>query len=389
VTDAQPLDMRPGVRAEIDLDAITRNAALLRDRAAPAVLCAVVKGWGYGHGIVPAARAALSGGASWLGVALAAEAHDVRSAGIDAPLLVLSEVPPSQLEDLADLDGVRPTVYSAEAIDAAARAAAEVGRGAPWPVHLKIDTGMHRVGAAPERVLELAERIASHQSLELEGLWTHLAVAEDPARKDFTARQLARFEAVRTELASAGFRPPIVHAANSGGTLAHPEARYDLVRCGIAVYGISPRPRMPEAEGLLAAMSLTARVSQVKTIAAGEGVSYGLHHVCKERTVVATVPIGYYDGVPRSLGLVGGQVLVGGRRRPIAGAVTMDQLMVDCGSDDTVSPGDEVVLFGEQRGEVVSAWDWAERLGTIAYEIVCGVSVDRVPRDYVGGPDAD
>jgi alanine racemase len=386
VTEPQPLDMRPGVRAEVDLDAIASNAALLRDRAPAAALCAVVKGWGYGHGIVPSARAALAGGASWLGVALAAEAQDVRAGGINAPVLVLAEAPHSQLEDLADLDGVRPTVYSAEAIDAAAKAAAEVGRSAPWPVHLKVDTGMHRVGAAPERVLELAERIRSHDALELEGLWTHLAVAEVPARNDFTATQIARFEAVRNELASAGIRPPIVHAANSGGTLAHPEARYDLVRCGIALYGISPRPRMPEADGLHPAMSLIAPVSHVKTVGAGEGLSYGLHYVCKKRSVIATVPIGYYDGVPRSLGLVGGEVLVGGRRRPIAGAVTMDQLVVDCGPDDTVRAGDEVVLFGEQRGETVSAWDWAERLGTIAYEIVCGISVNRVPRRYVGGP---
>jgi alanine racemase len=385
VTEAQPLEMRPGVRAEIDLDAIAANAALLRDRAAPAVLCAVVKGWGYGHGIVPAARAALAGGASWLGVALAAEARDVRAGGLAAPVLVLAEAPSVQLADLARLDDVRVTVYSADAIDAAAAAARDAGRTTPWPVHLKVDTGMHRVGAAPALVLELAERITAHDVLELEGLWTHLAVAEDPARDDATATQLARFEEVRAELASRGISPPIVHAANSGGTLAHPEAHYDLVRCGIAVYGISPRPRMPEAEELRPAMSLMARVAHVKVVAAGEGVSYGLHHVCKEPTVIATVPIGYYDGVPRSLGLAGGEVLVGGRRRPIAGAVTMDQLMVDCGSDDSVRVGDEVVLFGAQGDSMVSAWDWAERLDTIAYEIVCGVSVDRVPRQYIGG----
>jgi alanine racemase len=174
----------------------------------------------------------------------------------------------------------------------------------------------------------------------------------------------------------------MVHAANSGALLAHPEARYELVRCGIAFYGIAPRPRMPEAEGLRPAMSLKARVSYVKQVRAGEPISYGLHHVCAEPTVIATVPIGYYDGVPRRLGLVGGEVLIGGRRCPIVGAVTMDQLMVDCGPDNAVRPRDEVVLFGEQNGEVISAWDWAERLDTIAYEIVCGITINRVPRRY-------
>ena len=374
---------RPSVWADVDLGAIAHNAALLRDRSAPAALCAVVKGWGYGHGIVQAATAALSGGATWLGVALASEAHDVRTrGGLDAPVLVLAEPPASQLADLARLDGVRTTVYSAGAINAAAKAAAEAGRETPWPVHLKVDTGMHRVGAPPDDIPALADLIGSHEGLELEGLWTHLAVAEDPSRDEFTAEQLARFEAVRAELSGRGIRPPIVHAANSGGALAHPEARYDLVRCGIAVYGIAPRPLMPEAEGLRPAMSLKALVSHVKVVPEGEGISYGLHHVCEAPTVVATVPIGYYDGVPRRLGIAGGEVLIGGRRRRIVGAVTMDQLMVDCGDDGTVQPGDEVVLFGAQGDEVVTAWDWAERLDTIAYEIVCGVSVNRVPRRY-------
>ncbi|MEY2405515.1 MAG: alanine racemase, partial [Acidimicrobiaceae bacterium] len=227
--EAHP-DDRPYAWAEVDLDAIAGNAGLLRDRSAPGVLCAVVKGWGYGHGIVQSASAALAGGATWLGVALPSEAHDVRvRGGLEAPVLVLAEPPLRQLVDLARLDGVRPTVYSESAINAAAKAAVDAGRSAPLPVHLKVDTGMHRVGAAPDSVGRLADLIMAHEGLELEGLWTHLAVAEDPAHDDFTARQLARFEDVRSGLASSGIRPPIVHAANSGATLAHPEARYDLV----------------------------------------------------------------------------------------------------------------------------------------------------------------
>jgi alanine racemase len=185
-------------------------------------------------------------------------------------------------------------------------------------------------------------------------------------------------------LAELGIDPPIVHAANSGGLLAHPNARYDLVRCGIAMYGIPPRPRMPSADGLRPAMALKARVSFVKGVAAGEPISYGLHHICERPSVIATVPIGYYDGVSRRLGLVGGEVLIGGKRRPVVGAVTMDQLMVDCGNDDSVHVGDEVVLFGHQGDESIAAWDWAERLDTIAYEVVCAVAIDRVPRRYIG-----
>jgi alanine racemase len=376
-------DDRPYAWADVDLSALEHNAKFLADRAGPAALCAVVKGWGYGHGIIRAASAAVSGGATWLGVALVNEAVDVRVKGqLAEPVLLLAEPPLRQLVEVARLEGVRPTLYTAEAIAAAAKAVRDVGRDSPLPVHLKVDTGMHRVGAAPEAARHLAELIESREELELEGLWTHLAASEDPAHDDYTAAQLALFEEVRHDLADAGIQPAMVHAANSGGLLAHPEARYDLVRCGIAFYGIAPRPRMPEADGLRPAMALKARVSYVKRVRAGEPISYGLHHVCKEPTVVATVPIGYYDGVPRRLGLVGGEVLVGGRRCPIVGAVTMDQLMVDCGDDNSVHVRDEVVLLGEQNGEVIFAWDWAECLDTIAYEIVCGIAINRVPRRY-------
>ena len=376
-------DDRPYAWADVDLGALEHNAKLLADRAGSAALCAVVKGWGYGHGIIRAASAAVSGGATWLGVALVNEAVDVRVKGqLTEPILLLAEPPLRQLVEVARLEEVRPTLYTAEAIAAAAKAVRDVGRDTPLPVHLKVDTGMHRVGAAPEAARHLAELIESSEELELEGLWTHLAASEDPAHDDYTAAQLASFEEVRRDLAAAGIQPAMVHAANSGGLLAHPEARYDLVRCGIAFYGIAPRPRMPEADGLRPAMALKARVSYVKRVRAGEPISYGLHHVCQQPTVVATVPIGYYDGVPRRLGLVGGEVLLGGRRCPILGAVTMDQLMIDCGDDSSVHVRDEVVLFGEQSGEVISAWDWAERLDTIAYEIVCGIAINRVPRRY-------
>jgi alanine racemase len=375
-------DERPYAWAEVDLGAIRHNAALLTSTANPAALCAVVKGWAYGHGIVRAAIAAVEGGASWLGVALVNEAVLVRRQ-LDEPVLILAEPPIGQLLDVAQLEGVRPTVYRAEAIQAAAKVVRDIGRTAPLPVHLKIDTGMHRVGASPKDARALAEMITTCEELELEGVWTHLAAAEDPAHDDYTAHQLAQFEDVLAALRDVGINPAMVHAANSGAALAHPESRYDLVRCGIALYGIAPRSNMPEGADLRPAMALKARVSYVKRVDAGEPISYGLHHVCPTATTIATVPIGYYDGVSRRLGMVGGEVLLGGRRRPILGAVTMDQLMIDCGDDD-VRVGDEVVLFGQQGDETVLAWEWAERLDTIAYEIVCGIPIDRVPRRYVG-----
>ncbi|HVM02908.1 MAG TPA: alanine racemase, partial [Acidimicrobiales bacterium] len=256
-----------------------------------------------------------------------------------------------------------------------------VGTGrAPLGVHLKVDTGMHRVGADPGDVPALAKGIRGAPGLRLEGLWTHLAVADDPAQDDFTATQLARFEEVRDALAGEGVVPGLLHTANSAAALAHPSARYDLVRCGIAAYGYPPRPGAAGPGDLRPALSLRARVSMVRTLDAGERVSYGRRYaVPRPRSVVATVPLGYADGVTRRLGEVGAEVLVGGRRRPVAGTVTMDQLLVDCGPGAAVAAGDEVVLLGRQGDEEITAQEWADRLGTITYEVLCAIG-PRVPR---------
>jgi alanine racemase len=232
--------------------------------------------------------------------------------------------------------------------------------------------------------------VVDRPELRLEGVYTHLAVADEPRGDAFTATQLDRLRAVTDDLARAGIRPGLVHAANSAGAMAHPAARLDLVRCGIAVYGHAPAPALEQvsaAVGLRPAMSFRARVSLVKEVDAGEGLSYGLRYVTAGRTVVATVPAGYADGVPRRLAEAGGEVLVGGRRRPVAGTVTMDQILVDCGPGDGVAAGDEVVLIGRQGGEEITAWEWAERLGTIAYEVLCGIGA-RVPRVYRDTPGA-
>ena len=367
--------------AEVDLGAVRHNAAVLAHLAAPAGLCAVVKAAGYGHGSVQVARAAIDGGASWLAVALVGEGAVLRRNGLDAPILLLSEPPAAAFAEVVGL-GLTPTVYTQEGVEAAAKAVAGLG-AAPLPVHVKVDTGMHRVGVAPEGATALVRAVVERPELTLGGVWTHFAVADEPDNP-FTGQQVARFRAVLDELDGLGLRPPLVHASNSAGTLGHPDARFDLVRCGIALYGVAPSTAMGDLEPvarLRPALSLRARVSFVKRVGAGEAVSYGLSRPLERESTIATVPVGYADGVPWRLGMGGGEVLIGGRRRPLAGRVTMDQILVDCGDDAGVLPGDEVVLLGRQGTDEITAWDWAERTGTIAYEILCGIG-PRVPKIY-------
>jgi alanine racemase len=370
------------VWSEVDLEAVRANVAALRALAAPAEFLAVVKANGYGHGAVPVARAALDAGASWLGVARIAEGVELRDAGITAPIMLLSEPAPRAAADTV-AHGITPVVYTETGIDALAKAVADAGRASPLEVHLKVDTGMHRVGCSTDDAVVRAAQVAARDELVLAGVCTHLAVADEPS-DPYTAEQLARFEAVLAELADAGLRPPLVHAANSAGLLTAAEARYDLARVGIACYGLPPARDLAGAAGvqLRPALSLRARVTMVKTLPAGARVSYGLRYALGAAGRVATVPAGYADGVPRNLGLAGGEVLIRGRRLPIAGVVTMDQLMVDLG-DAAAEPDDEVVLIGRQGREEITATEWAERLGTISYEIVTGIGA-RVPRSYRG-----
>lgn len=368
--------------AEVDLAAVRHNVALLRRRCAPAALCAVVKADGYGHGAVAVARAAVEAGADWLAVALVEEGVALRQAGIEAPVLVLSEPPTTAVEAVLAAR-LTPTVYTAGGIAAVAAAVPPGGR--PATVHLKVDTGMHRLGADPAAAVELARAVAADRRLHLGGLWTHLAAADDPGHDAYTAGQLGRFDGVRGQLAAGGVSADLHHAANSAAALAQPAARYDMVRCGLAVYGYAPGPVPGPPLPLRPALSLRSRVSFCRLGAAGERISYGLRYTLAEDSVVATVPLGYADGVPRRLSAVGGEVLVGGRRRPIAGTVTMDQLMVDCGPGATVAAGDEVVLLGAQGDDAITAEDWAARLDTIPYEVLCGIGA-RVPRVYVDGP---
>jgi alanine racemase len=371
-------------RVDVDLTAVAHNVDALRRAVAPALLCAVVKADGYGHGAIAVSEAAIAAGADWLAVALVEEGAVLRKAGIQAPILLLSQPRFTDLGAVVRWD-LRVCLHSAAVAGLLAAAAREQGKVAR--VHLKVDTGMNRVGVAPADALAVAREIERHPELELEGVFTHCAVADEPDNP-FTDVQLDRFEAVLDQLADAGISPAIRHAANSATAIVHQRGRYDLVRAGISVYGIPPAPGLGAELGLRPALSLRAEVSMVKRVPAGEGVSYGHRHRTDADVNVATVPIGYADGVPRRLGLAGGEVLVGGTRRPILGVVTMDQLMVDCG-DDRVEVGDEVVLIGRQGDEEITAEEWAVRLDTIAYEVVCGIG-PRVPRHYVDrrGPGA-
>ena len=261
-------------------------------------------------------------------------------------------------------------------------------------MHVKVDTGMHRVGAAPEDLRAIAAAVVAEPALELEGIWTHLPVADGEAEdRAYTEGQLALFDHLVAELAAAGITAPLLHAANTAGAIAFPRARHDMVRCGLGLYGYLPGRSVQEAfdaqaggEQLRPAMALKARVVAVRVAAAGERPSYGRLRPLPTRSLVATVPIGYADGVPRSLFAGGYEVLIGGVRRPLAGAVTMDQLVVDCGDDESVRPGDEVVLLGRQGNEEITADDWAAMVGTISYEVVCGVG-PRMPRIVLNRPD--
>ncbi|MBI4934278.1 MAG: alanine racemase [Actinobacteria bacterium] len=368
--------------AEVSSAAIEHNVQALARLVAPAQVWAVVKADGYGHGALLAAPAALDGGAGGLCVALVQEGVRLREAGITAPVLVLSEQPAEQVS-LAVQHGLQLTVYSTDQLEVIA----EHG-GQDHPVHLKVDTGMRRVGAQVDDVVRIADAIAASAAVRLEGVFTHLAVADEPG-DPYNDRQLDLFETVIARLNVAGHHPALVHAANSAGALAHPRARLSMVRAGIAIYGIAPGTGVASQArglGLRPALSLYAKVSHVKRVAAGERISYGLRHTFERDTTVATLPLGYADGVPRRLHAVDGSVLIGGVRRHIVGVVTMDQLMVDCG-DDLVEVGDDAVLIGRQigrDGEIVqiTADEWADRLDTIAYEIVCGISA-RIERRAV------
>ncbi|ALG13822.1 alanine racemase [Kibdelosporangium phytohabitans] len=352
----------PRAETVVDLDALRHNVALLAERAQVPVM-AVVKADGYGHGAVPIAKAALEAGATWLGSASATEAVDLRKAGIEAPILAWLYAPGEDLSD-AVAAGVDLGVSSVDELRAADGAR----------LHLKIDTGLNRNGCSPEDWPELVKAARDH---DVHAIWSHLASADEPGNPSID-RQAGRFDEAY-EIAVAEGLQPIRHLANSAATLTRPDLAYDMVRVGIAMYGLNP---VPQHEDLRPVMTFRSSVVSTKRTPAGEGVSYGHTWVADRDTTLALVPVGYADGVPR--GLSGRfEVSLAGQRRPVVGRVCMDQIVVDCG-DDPVSPGDEVILFGPGAHGEPTAREWADKLGTIDYEIVTNMYRPRVRRRYVG-----
>lgn len=378
----------PHAQVRVDLSAIRDNVAELRARAGPADVMAIVKADGYGHGLVPSARAAKAGGATWLGTAVLSEAVALRDAGIQGRLMAWLNAPGERWEDALDAD-IDVSANATWAVAEIVSAARETGRTAR--LHLKIDTGLGRGGAPRSdwpNLIDAALKARADGAVEVVGLWSHLAVAEAPGHHANVA-QLAAFQEAAAFAEQRGVQPEVRHIANSAATLIAPQTHFDLVRPGLAIYGLSPIPDQarPSDVGLRPAMSVRAKLAMVKRVAKGQGVSYGHFYVTDRETSLALVPLGYGDGIPRhgsgGDGGPGAPVLVAGKIRRVAGRVCMDQFVIDV-RDDDVRAGDEVVLFGDEAAGEPTAQDWAQACRTISYEIVTRVA-PHLPRTYVGG----
>jgi alanine racemase len=362
----------PRARARVNLGAIERNVALLRGSLeGGAQLCAVVKADGYGHGAAQAARAALAGGASWVAVATAEEAAELREQGIDARILVMGAISSQELASALQAD--------ADVVAWDERFVEELLSAGPARVHVKLDTGMGRLGTRSEAdALAIAERIAAAPALELVGAMTHFATADGDL--EFLEHQLELF---RHFIDTLRVRNPgiVCHAANSAATLRSTATHFDLVRCGVAIYGLDPMNEDPSLRGLEPALELTSYVAAVKLAQKGDSAGYGRKFIADRDTWIATLPIGYGDGVRRAL-TNNCDVLVRGRRYPLVGTVSMDNVTIDLGPEPAARIGDVATLIGTDGGERQTAEELAHRIGTINYEVVCGLSA-RVPREYV------
>lgn len=362
------------VWAEVDLSAIAHNVQAIKKELRPGVqFCAVVKADAYGHGAVPVADAVLAAGADRLAVAILAEAVELRQAGITAPLQILGYTPPEQAQTIAAYD-IAQTVYSWEAVQALAAAGRETGR--PVKLHIKIDTGMGRIGILPEAAGEFAAAAAALDGVELEGVFSHFATA-DEADKSYAYQQYGRFQQALERIKARGITIPIRHIANSAATLEMPDTHLDMVRPGIILYGLWPSPEVNRSLSLRPAMCLKAQLAHVKTVPAGTGISYGRTYITAAERRIATLPIGYADGWTR---LLSGRtaVLIHGCRAPLVGKICMDQCMADVTGIEAVKSGDVATLFGVPE---LTADEVAGSLGTINYELVCMMG-KRIPRIY-------
>ncbi len=360
---------------EIDLDAIQENIRQVRRIVGPHVqIMAVVKGNAYGHGIAEIAHAAVAGGVAMLGVACLSEARMLQEAGITTPMLVLGYTPAWQAEEAVRYD-VRVTLFDLDTAHALSQAAQQVHR--PARVHVKVDTGMGRLGVLPQEAPDFVETVVRLPGIEVEGIFTHFSVA-DEAEKSYTHWQLSRFHKVLHALQSRGIHIPLVHAANSAALLTVPESRFNMVRLGIAMYGLAPSAKVPLPAGFRPALTWKTIIAQVKTLPPGSFVSYGNTYRTTGEERIAVIPVGYADGFRRAPAHWG-HVLVHGQRAPIVGRVCMDQTMINITHIPEVRQGDEVVLIGRQGDAEITAEEVAQRLGTIHYEVISEI-LSRVPR---------
>jgi alanine racemase len=358
---------------EIDLEAIANNVRLLADIVTPAKIMTILKADAYGHGTVKVARTVLNNGASWVGVATLGEAITLRKSGIDAPILVLSYMPAWQAHEAINYN-VSATVFTEELAKAFSRAAADMNKTAH--VQIKVDTGMGRLGLLPEQVLPFMKALP-RTNLAVEGLYTHFATA-DEADLSYAREQLRRFQQLLVQLDEAHLRPPLIHAANTAGLLNLPEARFDMVRPGIGLYGLPPAPDTPLPAAFRPALTFKSTVGQVKTLPPGSPIGYGATYRTRGKETIAVIPVGYADGFRRAP-RTWGEVLVKGQRAPLVGRVSMDQSAIDVTHISNVRQGDEVVLIGRQGNEVITAEEVAANLGTINYEVVSEL-LARIPR---------
>lgn len=361
---------------EVDTDAIRTNVRRLRALIpGDCKFMAVVKADGYGHGANAVARAAIGAGADTLGVATVDEALEIAGAGLSAQVHLLSEPPPAAARELVQ-EGVIPTVYSLDVAHALSEAARRQGKAVAF--HLKVDTGMNRAGIAAEDAAEFLLTMRGLPGLELGGLFTHFATAEVPGDWDFE-RQLGRFRSCLESLREAGFRPPIVHAANSAATILSPESHYSMVRCGISTYGLHPGDATRDKVELQPSMAVKARIVALREVGMGDGTSYGFTWRASGPTTVATIPIGYGDGLHRVLSDKV-SFLVGGRECPQIGRICMDYSMIELPRGVTAGIGDEVVIVGNQGGSVRTLDELAQLAGTINYEMACafGMRMERL-----------
>ncbi len=358
---------------EVDRGVIIGNIERIRESTDVPTM-AVVKANGYGHGIIEVVRAAVQAGVPYCGVARLEEAFELRKAGIDIPVLVLGYTPDERFAE-AFAQSISLTFFQPQQLDVLAAAA----RSAPQPakIHIKVDTGMSRLGAPPELAYELLQRLTEFENVDVEGIFTHFARA-DERYAPTTEWQLRKFTDLLAEIESAGLRPPMAHAANSAAALTRPSACFDMVRVGIALYGLAPSSEVELLEGMRPALSWHARLSHIHVYPPGSGVSYGHVYTTQEEERIGVVPVGYGDGYRRE---DGNQVLIHGRRVPVVGRVCMDQVMVRLDEVPEAEIGDEVVLIGEQGSEGITAEELASHWNTFNYEVVCGLSA-RVPRHY-------